>query len=59
MTARPVESAAIFCPRYNQRAAPDVKGTVSRIAGDLIREQQTDLAYYTAGIRVEPCLYQG
>jgi hypothetical protein len=27
---------------------------VFRIAGDLIREQHTGLAYYTAGIRVEP-----
>jgi multidrug efflux pump subunit AcrA (membrane-fusion protein) len=29
-------------------------GVVSRIAGDLIREPQTGLAYYTAGIRVDP-----
>jgi HlyD family secretion protein len=39
---------------FNQRTTPEITGVVFRIAGDLIREQQTGLAYYTAGIRVEP-----
>jgi HlyD family secretion protein len=39
---------------FNQRTTPEIAGTVFRIAGDLIKEQQTGLAYYTAGIRVEP-----
>jgi HlyD family secretion protein len=39
---------------FNQRTTPETMGVVFRIAGDLIREQQTGLAYYTAGIRVEP-----
>ncbi|MBO0764129.1 MAG: HlyD family type I secretion periplasmic adaptor subunit [Hyphomicrobiaceae bacterium] len=39
---------------FNQRTTPEVRGTVFRIAGDLIREPQTDVAYYTAGIRVDP-----
>jgi HlyD family secretion protein len=39
---------------FNQRTTPEITGIVFRIAGDLIREQQTGLAYYTAGIRVEP-----
>ena len=39
---------------FNQRTTPEITGVVFRIAGDLIREQQTGLAYYTAGIRIEP-----
>jgi HlyD family secretion protein len=39
---------------FNQRTTPEIMGVVSRIAGDLIREPQTGLAYYTAGIRVDP-----
>jgi HlyD family secretion protein len=39
---------------FNQRTTPEIMGVVFRIAGDLIREQQTGVAYYTAGIRVEP-----
>jgi HlyD family secretion protein len=39
---------------FNRRTTPEVRGTVFRIAGDLIREPQTGLAYYTAGVRVEP-----
>jgi HlyD family secretion protein len=39
---------------FNQRTTPEISGVVFRIAGDLIKEQQTGLAYYTAGIRVEP-----
>jgi HlyD family secretion protein len=39
---------------FNQRTTPEVTGTVFRIAGDLIKEQQTGLAYYTAGVRIEP-----
>jgi HlyD family secretion protein len=37
---------------FNQRTTPEVMGTVFRIAADLIREQQTGLAYYVAGIKV-------
>ena len=40
--------------QINRRTTPEVRGTVFRIAGDLIREPQTGLAYYTAGVRVEP-----
>jgi HlyD family secretion protein len=39
---------------FNQRTTPEITGVVFRIAGDLIKEQQTGLAYYTAGIRAEP-----
>jgi HlyD family secretion protein len=39
---------------FNQRTTPEIMGVVSRIAGDLVREPQTGLAYYTAGIRVDP-----
>jgi len=39
---------------FNQRTTPELSGVVFRIAGDLIKEQQTGLAYYTASIRIEP-----
>ncbi len=39
---------------FNQRTTPELWGTVFRIAGDLIREQQTGLSYYAVAIRVEP-----
>lgn len=39
---------------FNQRTTPEVTGVVFRIAGDLIKEQQTGLAFYSAGIRVDP-----
>lgn len=39
---------------FNQRTTPEVLGAVFRIAGDLVREQQTGLTFYTVGIRVEP-----
>jgi HlyD family secretion protein len=29
-------------------------GHVFRVAGDLVKEQQTGLAYYVAGVRVDP-----
>jgi len=39
-------------PAFNQRTTPEVVGSVFRIAGDLARDQQTGLAYYTAGISI-------
>jgi len=39
---------------FNQRTTPEIDGVVFRIAGDLVKDQQTGLGYYTAGIRVEP-----
>jgi HlyD family secretion protein len=39
---------------FNQRTTPEIMGVVFRIAGDLVKEPQTGLTYYTAGIRVEP-----
>lgn len=39
---------------FNQRTTPEILGNVFRVAPDLIREQQTGLAYYVAGIRVAP-----
>lgn len=37
---------------FNQRVTPEVMGQVFRIAGDLVREPQSGLAYYPAGIKV-------
>jgi HlyD family secretion protein len=39
---------------FSQRTTPEIAGVVFRISGDLIKDQQTGLAYYTAGIKVEP-----
>jgi HlyD family secretion protein len=39
---------------FNQRTTPELTGHVFRIAGDLIKEPQSGLAFYTTGIRVEP-----
>jgi hypothetical protein len=36
---------------FNQRTTPELMGRVFRVAGDLIKEQQTGLSYYVAGIR--------
>lgn len=37
---------------FNQRTTPELWGNVTRIAGDLVREQQSGLSYYTVGVRV-------
>ena len=39
---------------FNQRTTPELVGRVFRVAGDLIKDQQTGLAYYMAGIEVDP-----
>lgn len=39
---------------FNRRTTPEIVGAVFRIAGDLVQDQHTGVAYYTAGIKVEP-----
>jgi HlyD family secretion protein len=39
---------------FNQRTTPEINGVLSRIAGDLTREQQTGLAYFVAGVSIPP-----
>ena len=38
---------------FNQRTTPELAGHVFRVAGDLVRDGQTGLAYYVAGIKVD------
>jgi HlyD family secretion protein len=37
---------------FNSRTTPEIMGSLSRISADLTREQQTNLAYYTARITI-------
>jgi HlyD family secretion protein len=39
---------------FNQRTTPELVGHVFRVAGDLVKEPQTGLAYYLVGIKVDP-----
>jgi HlyD family secretion protein len=48
------QETRIRFPAFNQRTTPELMGRVFRVAGDLIKEQQTGLAYYVAGIKVDP-----
>jgi HlyD family secretion protein len=46
--------ARIRFSAFNQRTTPEIVGVVFRVAADLIKEQQTGLAYYVVGIKVDP-----
>jgi HlyD family secretion protein len=35
---------------FNQRTTPELRGTVSRLSADLVREPQTNLAYYVVRV---------
>lgn len=39
---------------FNQRTTPEVKATVFRISGDVIKDAQTGQYFYTVGVRVPP-----
>jgi HlyD family secretion protein len=41
------QKAVVKVQAGNQRTTPEISGTVSRIAADVIREQQTGAIYYT------------
>jgi HlyD family secretion protein len=51
---RPEQETRIRFTAFNQRITPELGGKVFRLAGDLIKDQQTGLAYYVAGIKVDP-----
>jgi HlyD family secretion protein len=38
---------------FSRRTTPELKGTVSRVAADLIQDQNADTSYYTARITVD------
>lgn len=42
--------ARIRFPAFERRATPEVEGKIFRVAGDLTRESQSGLSYYSAGI---------
>jgi HlyD family secretion protein len=42
--------AFVRFPAFNQRTTPELSGVVSRVSADLMREPQTDRAYYVARI---------
>lgn len=48
----PGKEAMLRFPAFNQRTTPEVRGTVTRVAADLTRENQSGLAYFTARVRL-------
>jgi len=46
------QSAHIRLRAFNQRTTPELIGTVTRLAPDVVREQQTGLTYYVVRITV-------
>jgi HlyD family secretion protein len=47
------QEAVLRLSAFNRRTTPEIKGTVSRVAADLIQDQKTGTAFYTARIAVE------
>jgi HlyD family secretion protein len=48
------QEAVLRLSAFNRRTTPEIKGTVSRVAADLIQDQNTGTAFYTARIAVDP-----
>ncbi len=46
------QTARVRFTAFNQRTTPEVIGTLFRIGGDLTREPQSGLSYYSAGITI-------
>lgn len=47
------QEAVLRLSAFNRRTTPEIKGTVSRVAADLIQDQKAGTAFYTARIAVE------
>jgi HlyD family secretion protein len=47
------QDSVIRLSAFNRRTTPELKGTVSRVAADLIQDQNADTSYYTARITVD------
>ncbi|MGF9763820.1 HlyD family type I secretion periplasmic adaptor subunit [Microvirga sp. 0TCS3.31] len=47
------QEAVLRLSAFNQRTTPEIRGSVSRIAADLIQDQKTGVSFYTARIAVE------
>jgi HlyD family secretion protein len=49
---RPGREAYIRFPAFNQRTTPEFEGQVTRVAADLSKDQQNNLAYYIVRISI-------
>jgi HlyD family secretion protein len=49
---RPGREAYIRFPAFNQRTTPEFEGQVTRVAADLTKDQQNNLAYYIVRISI-------
>jgi HlyD family secretion protein len=51
--ARSHKAAVIRFPAFNQRTTPSLNGTVESISAELTKEQQTNMQYYVARIKID------
>jgi HlyD family secretion protein len=51
--ARSHKDAVVRFPAFNQRTTPSVNGTVASISAELTKEQQTNMEYYIARIKID------
>ena len=51
--ARSHKDAVVRFPAFNQRTTPSLNGTVSSISAELTKEQQTNMEYYIARIKID------
>jgi HlyD family secretion protein len=51
--ARSHKAAVIRFPAFNQRTTPSLSGTVASISAELTKEQQTNMQYYVARIKID------
>jgi HlyD family secretion protein len=49
---RPGQIVTLRFSAFNSRTTPEILGVLSRVSADLTREQQTNMAYYTARITI-------
>lgn len=48
------QSALLRFSAFNQRTTPEVRGEVTRVSADLLKDQRTGVEYYLARISLEP-----
>jgi HlyD family secretion protein len=51
--ARSHNKAVIRFPAFNQRTTPSLNGTVASISAELTKEQQTNMQYYVARVKID------
>jgi HlyD family secretion protein len=47
------QEAVLRLSAFNRRTTPEIKGTLSRVAADLIQDQNTGTSFYTARIAID------